>query len=216
MKLENHQRILFTGDSITDCDRMEPQHAPFGWGYVRRFAELVDCRHPELDLEIVNTGIGGHTVEDLRDRWEDDVLSYRPDWLSIKVGINDVHQHLRADRVETMQSPENFAAIYKQILEVTRTRLPDTKLLLIAPFYASRDDTPGSFRVEVREILPEYTETIRRLSASFDTLLLETQPLFEAVFEHRHPRVFFPNEPVHPNPGGHMVLAEGVYKVLAE
>ena len=215
MNLSNGQRILFTGDSITDCGSSEPEHAPLGRGYVRRFTELMTVRHPELELDVLNTGIGGNTVEDLSNRWEDDVLSYRPDWLSIKIGINDVNRHLGAGRDDTPQSPQAYDRLYRGILERTRERLPATRLLLITPFYASADDDAGSYRTRVREILPGYWDTVRRLSAEFDTLLLETQPLFDAVFAHKHPRVFFPREPVHPNSGGHMLLAEGVYRILA-
>ena len=52
---------------------------------------------PERRIDYINRGIGGNTVVDLRDRWREDVLDVKPDHLSIKIGINDLHRHLRSD-----------------------------------------------------------------------------------------------------------------------
>ncbi len=216
MILENGQRVLFTGDSITDCGRREAAHAPLGNGYVSLFAAMMDYRHPELNLNYVNTGIGGNTVEDLRSRWQDDVISYKPDFLSIKIGINDCNRFLTNPDDHKLQSSEDFADIYHQILDLTSETLPATQLLLIAPFFASSDATAGSYRKKVCEQVLLYIETARKLSAVFGTLLLETQPLYDAVFKHKHPKVFFPHEPVHPNHAGHLMMAEAVYETLAQ
>ncbi len=40
-------------------------------------------------------GIGGDVVTRLRDRWSDDTLRNKPDWLSVKIGINDLHRTMR-------------------------------------------------------------------------------------------------------------------------
>lgn len=187
---------------------------PLGKGYVSFFADMMSYRHPDTQLDIINTGIGGNTVEDLRSRWHDDVLSHAPDWLSIKIGINDCNRHLNAPTEDSLQSPQKFADIYRQILDLTRSRLPDTKLLLITPFYAGYDDSADSYRKKVRDILPQYLDTVRTLSKEFNTELLETQPLYDTVFKHQHPKIYFPHEPVHPNHGGHMMMADAVYNSL--
>lgn len=51
---------------------------------------LVDARYPELRLSWENRGVGGDTVRHLDARWEQDVIAEQPDWLSVKIGINDV------------------------------------------------------------------------------------------------------------------------------
>jgi lysophospholipase L1-like esterase len=91
--VENGQTILFIGDSITDCGR-RGDAAPLGSGYVRFFSELVMAYYPERDIRYINTGIGGNRITNLKARWEEDALAYKPDWLSIKIGINDLHSHL--------------------------------------------------------------------------------------------------------------------------
>src|SRR5437762_2767741 len=87
---EQGQKVLFIGDSITDCGRREGPHAPYGNGYVALARTFLLARYAELGLEVVNRGIGGNTVRDLAARWQDDVIAEQPDWLSVKIGINDV------------------------------------------------------------------------------------------------------------------------------
>jgi len=92
MKLENGQSILFTGDSITDCERVYPigANAGLGEGYVAFVDSLLAARYPERYIRVFNTGVAGNTIIDLDWRWQRDVLRLAPDWLSVMIGINDV------------------------------------------------------------------------------------------------------------------------------
>jgi|ETNmetMinimDraft_26_1059896.scaffolds.fasta_scaffold71600_2 lysophospholipase L1-like esterase len=212
-QLQSNQTILFIGDSITDCGRMDPNQGPHGSGYVGLFADLLTVREPEKAVRVINTGIGGHTVADLRDRWIDDALSHKPDWLSVKIGINDCHQHLSAPE----QFPKLYDEIYDRILGVTKAELPDVKLLLIDPFYCSLDlngKVEGAHRARVHEALPKYIETVDRLGEKYGARRVKTHDLFLEQFKHQHPGLYFPHEPVHPNRTGHMLIAEAVYKAL--
>ena len=94
--VESGQTILFIGDSITDCGR-RGDAAPLGNGYVRFFSELVMAYYPERDIRYINTGIGGNRITNLKARWEEDALAHKPDWLSVKIGINDLHSFLGGD-----------------------------------------------------------------------------------------------------------------------
>ena len=87
--------LLFIGDSITDCGR-RAQHAPLGNGYVALVADMLKLHSPGSALRIINRGIAGNTIEDLRSRWSDHVLCEAPDWLVIKIGINDCTSPTRA------------------------------------------------------------------------------------------------------------------------
>ena len=56
-------------------------------------AALLAAHRPEITLRIINTGSSGNRVTDLADRWEEDVLNFQPDWVSVMIGINDVWRH---------------------------------------------------------------------------------------------------------------------------
>ena len=216
-KLKNDQAILFIGDSITDCGRREPEHRTLGCGYVQMFSDMLAVREPEKQVRVFNAGIGGNNLEDLRSRWVDDVLSCKPDWLSIKIGINDCNQWLGGEN--PLQSPERFAQVYEEILSVTEKNLPQTKVLLIDPFFAGLDeghDLPESYRSKVLRTLPRYLETVARMSVNYCALHVCMHDIFREHFKLQHPSRFFPTEPVHPNSGGQMLIAESVYKALSD
>ena len=212
LKVQDGQKILFIGDSITDAGRRAAER-PYGGGFVKFFRDLLISREPEKQIEIINKGIGGNTVWQLRDRWTDDMLFFKPDYLVILIGINDLHQGIRGN-MEKDEALKQHKESYDQILARTQHELPDCKILLLEPFYMSRDSASKSFRTEVLEVLPDYIETSREMSKKYKTGLIKTQELFQNVLKHYETDTICP-EPVHPNPTGHLIIAEAVYNALS-
>ncbi len=212
-KLNDGETILFIGDSITDCGR-RTDNAPLGNGYVRWFEVLATLREPEKSLRILNKGIGGDRVTGLRSRWTDDVLRHAPDWLSIKIGINDLHSMLRAPNDPNCVPPALFEEAYEEILTRTRESLPECAMLLIDPFYISIETSPNSWRRKVLDALPDYIAVVEKMSRKFGTRRLETHAMFQGLLTFRDADTFCP-EPVHPNSVGHLAIAEALYRVLS-
>jgi lysophospholipase L1-like esterase len=211
-KIKNGETILFIGDSITDCDRRDDRHRPLGWGYVRMVADMLTIREPQKKITVINRGIGGNTVIDLRNRWNDDVIEIKPDWLSIKIGINDLNRTLEGN---ADMSAAKFEAIYDPLLAQTVKRLPKCQILLIDPFFMSRDQLQDSSRARVLKVLPDYIAVVHRMSRKYKTRLVKTHDLFQEQLKH-HKMEVFSSEPVHPNPAGHLLIAEAVYKALSK
>ena len=205
------EKVLFTGDSITDCGRRDAA-APLGDGYVSLLRDLVIWRWPERRITWVNKGIGGNRVTDLEDRWEDDVIREAPDWLSVKIGINDLHSYLRGDPAAV--TPERFREVYERILRRAAERT-SAQLILITPFYMSSDRSGDSFRSRVLELLPAYIATVEAMADQFRARLVQLQPMFERELAHFPPETFGP-EPVHPNRTGHLLIAQEVLRTLCE
>ncbi len=207
--IEDGQKMLLIGDSITDCGRRGAE-MPLGGGYVRFFSELATARFPARQIHYVNKGIGGNKVTDLRERWRDDVIYHKPDRLSIKIGINDLHSHLRD--AEGGVSPELFAEAYDDILQWTRDEL-GCPVVLLTPFYISTDRAQGTLRSEVLELLPSYIETVEKMSEKYDAQLINLHDVFQEHLKYRDADTFCP-EPVHPNHAGHLVIAQALMDAL--
>ncbi|MCC6444270.1 MAG: SGNH/GDSL hydrolase family protein [Armatimonadetes bacterium] len=206
--VQDGQTFVFIGDSITDCGR-RAESFPFGSGYVRAAVELITARYPERKIAFYNEGIGGNTVEDLRNRWHDDVLAHKPDWVSVKIGINDLHRYLSDPSV---LPPARFEELYRQCLETTRQKT-DARLLLVSPFYISTDTDPQTWRGRVLAVLPDYIAVVQKVAEEFGALYVPTQELFEEQLRYRPVDAFCP-EPVHPYMSGHLVIALGLLKAL--
>jgi len=210
MPIRRRQTILFIGDSITDCGR-RLESAPLGNGYVKLFADMHLVRNPGKEITVINKGISGDTVAGLNNRWHDDVIRNRPDWVSIKIGINDLHRNF--DESAESFSMDPFLKSYTEIMERTRSALPSCKMLLIDPFFISTDRSPESFRSLILKRLPAYCRVVKDLSREYGTLHVKTHAMFQRLLKVHEPDVFCP-EPVHPNLTGHFAIAEAVYATL--
>ena len=82
LSLQDRQQIVMLGDSITEGE--DPD------GYVNLTRLLLEQLYPEKTIYVANAGKGGHTCLDLLDRLERDVLRFKPDWVTISIGVNDV------------------------------------------------------------------------------------------------------------------------------
>ncbi len=122
--IQDGERMLFIGDSITDCGRRD-RAMPLGDGYVSMFTELATARYPERNIDWVNMGIGGNRITHLKERWQTDMIDHRPDRLSIKIGINDLNSSRRGDPdgVPSDQYKRN----YDEILTSSRQALGEIR-----------------------------------------------------------------------------------------
>jgi len=206
-RIQDGQQFLFIGDSITDCGR-RGEGAPFGNGYVKIAIDLITARYPERRIRYRNEGISGNTVADLHARWDADVIAHQPDWLSVKIGINDLHRTLR-DAPESLP-PDRYEALYREILTRARAETP-ARLILIDPFYIST--ATDGFEAEVLRRLDGYLDAVHRLAEEFQAIPVRTHDVFQEQLRYRPATEFCP-EPVHPYASGHVVIAHALLRAL--
>jgi lysophospholipase L1-like esterase len=205
LKLQDGQTVVFIGDSITDCGR-RGDFAPFGLGYMSKVMELVTARYPERRLTYVNTGVGGHTVRELWPRWQEDVIDHQPDWLSVMVGINDVHRFLGAPAEKKIDVAE-YEDTYRKMLSTTREQT-SAKIVLMESFYLSPDPEHVSNRT-----LAEYLAVVHTLADEYDALLVPTHADFQKALKVRAPEDWSEDN-VHPFPCGHALIALSWLRVM--
>jgi lysophospholipase L1-like esterase len=207
--VKDGQKIVFMGDSITDGGRLETPGG-LGWGYVSLFTQLATARHPERRITFVNRGISGQNIVDLKQRWDDDVLRKKPDWLTLMIGINDIHQFL--GEPTRAVSPEMYRDTYEFVIQRTMDRL-DIPVVLLQPFYISRKQPAGTFEARVLKVLPQYIKVVEDMAKKYKTRLVLLHEVFQKHLRYREPK-FFCDEPVHPNLSGHMVIAEELLRAF--
>ena len=208
--VQDGQTIIFQGDSLTDTDRRGAKF-PFGWGYVRMAIDLITARYPARRITYHNRGIGGNTTDDLVKRWHDDCIALRPDWVSLLIGINDLHRVFNPDS-KVHVPPERYRENYEALLERTR-RETRARLLLMDPYYISTETDPGSQRGTVLALLPAYVAVVREMARRFGAIHVPLHDVFQEQLKYR-PADEFGGDPVHPNPAGHMVIAEAWLKAI--
>ncbi|MFC4021982.1 SGNH/GDSL hydrolase family protein [Micromonospora sp. GCM10011542] len=205
MILRTGQRVVFIGDSITDCGRRDAA-APYGSGYVSLVRALVTARFPGLELEWVNRGVSGDTVRHLAARWEDDAVAQHPDWLSVMIGINDIWRGYgdRPDEAVPIDEYERtLRGLLRRAVDATGCRLVLADPYLIEPDRAEpqRADTD------------RYAAVVDGLAKEFDAVHVPTQAAFDRVLA-VSPATRWADDRVHPFLAGHAVLAEAFLTAL--
>ena len=179
MLFERGQKIVLIGDSITDADR-RGSAAPYGNGYVNIVRSLVLARYPELGLTFVNKGVGGDTTRNLAARWHQDVIAEQPDWLSVKIGINDVWRAFGSNVHQAVPLPE-YTATLRDLLDQTRAATR-ARLILAEPYMIEPDRSRP-----MRREMDRYGATVRELASAYDAVLVRSQQAFDVVLEHSTP-----------------------------
>jgi lysophospholipase L1-like esterase len=205
MLLSTGQRVVFIGDSITDCDRRGAA-APYGDGYVDLVRSFVTAGYPELGLSWVNRGIGGDTVRDLAARWEADAIGTAPDWLAVMIGINDIW-HGFGSHPELAVPIDEYATTLRDLLRqaVDRTGCR----LIVAEPYLIEPDRGEPQRAQT----DRYCLAAREIAAEFGAVNVRTQDAFDVVLRSTVP-ADWADDRVHPNRPGHAVIARAFLRVL--
>ena len=205
MLFEKNDTVLFIGDSISDYDRARPVGEGLfnAWGqsYVACAGALLSCMYPELGLRIVNMGIGGNQVRDLKARWQTDVMDLKPDWVSVLIGINDVWRQFDCPQMpETHVSPEEFEGTYEELI---RTTMPYVKgMILMSPYYMepNRQDA-------MRARMDEYGAIVGKLAEKYSLTFVDLQAGWDRLFKHMH-STNIAWDRIHPNQTGCMYIAK--------
>lgn len=83
-EIKDKYRIVCLGDSITYGEGL-----PYAETYPAVLAHLLQQKHADLDVVVINSGVRGHTSVQGLARLERDVLWYKPHVVFIAFGLND-------------------------------------------------------------------------------------------------------------------------------
>jgi len=92
VELKKDDRIVFFGDSLTALAGQEAPKEHVTKGYVRIVRETLQKAHPGKNIEVDWVATGGHTVPQLLERVERDVLGKKPTIVVIQIGCNDARR----------------------------------------------------------------------------------------------------------------------------
>lgn len=85
MEIKRFSKILFQGDSVTDCYRNRDDENDVGNSYVKTIKNYLN----KYDIKVINKAISGNRVDHLLERFEQDFKQINPDYLVLLIGVND-------------------------------------------------------------------------------------------------------------------------------
>jgi lysophospholipase L1-like esterase len=203
VRLDDSVRLLFQGDSITDAGRDRDDDSSLGNGYVSLIAASLAAAGS--GHQVLNRGIGGNRVTDLRARWQQDALDLNPDLLSVMIGINDTWRRYAFGDITTV---EDYERDYRLILGQARSA--GARLVLVEPFLVPVEDEQWAWR----EDLDGRIGVVRRLAADFDAALLAADGLLNQAAREAGSPAAIAGDGVHLTPAGHACLAAAWEKLV--
>ncbi len=204
-KIAEGSTLLFQGDSITDMKwgrNQSDRNHYLGHSYVYLIASRLHTDMPAAKLNFLNRGMSGHTVANLKDRWQKDAIDLKPDVLSILIGVNDIGRAVRSNKEVDAGA---FTADYRTILEQSRKANPKLKIVLLEPFVLPVTRVKAAWdawRGQVDRLRP----IVATLANDFDAVLLKTQDIFDEAAKQAEPAHWI-WDGVHPLPQGHELIA---------
>lgn len=204
MIFKDLDRIVFAGDSVTDMGSAQPVGEGLfdnvGRSYVRIVENTLSAFYPEVRVRVTNSGTSGNTSRDLLARFERDVVSLAPDWVSICIGINDVWRQFDCPAMtNTHVLPEEYECNLRKMLEALRGRVKG--VFLMTPYYMEPAKTDF-----MRARMDEYVEICRRVAEEYNCVFIDLQAMFDRYFAHRHSS-YIAWDRIHPNQVGATLIA---------
>lgn len=205
MIFENNDRIVFAGDSVTDMGSTQPVGEGLfdnlGRSYVRIVENYLVTGYPELNIRITNSGISGNTSRDLLERFDRDVVSLNPDWVSICIGINDVWRQFDTPAMLDCQvQPDEYEKNVEEMILRVKDKVKG--IFILTPYYMepNRED-------KMRARMDEYGAICRRLAEKHGCRFVDFQKMYEDFCKIRHSSCIAWDR-VHPNQMGATLMAK--------
>lgn len=162
----SNKKIVAFGDSLTNfC----------GNSYASHIAD-------DLEVTVINAGVGGNNTIRARERFEADVLAHKPDLVIIGFAGND--QAVFRDSRKSVVPIEDFRANLTHFVESIRAQGGDVVFITVTPTMPERY-TPWEYNIhyiyEDGKVLDRYCDAIRDLAREYDCGLVDIHREYDLI-----------------------------------
>jgi lysophospholipase L1-like esterase len=195
LQVKDGQKIAFMGDSIT-AGGAKPK------GYVSLTIKGLEANG--VKATAIPAGISGHKSNQMLARLEKDVLSKKPDWMTLSCGVNDVWHGARGVSLEDYKV--NITKI------VDQCQAAGVKVMILTSTMIKETQTN-----ELNQKLVPYNEFLRTLATEKKCLLADLNADMQAAIAKAGPDRkgnILTGDGVHMNPAGNEMMALGVLKAF--
>jgi lysophospholipase L1-like esterase len=193
LPVKDGQKIAFLGDSIT-------QAGAGPGGYIRLVISGLEANG--IKATAIPAGISGHKSNDMLARLERDVLSKKPDWMTLSCGVNDVWHGKNG--VPLDQYKRNITKIVEQC------QAAGVKVMILTATMIGEDQANANNRK-----LVAYNDFLRTLAKEKKCLLADLNADMQAAIAKAGAEKkgnLLTGDGVHMNAAGNEMMATGVLK----
>lgn len=206
--------FLFQGDSITDAGRRRDDLGGGSYGYPTFVAGMLGTKYPNA-FKFVNKGVSGDRSVDMLARIKRDTVNFKPDILTVLIGVNDVWHELQGDAMNRNGvDADMYFTYYDMFAEYVCKMSPDTKIFIMEPFVLKARATEAHWDVFSREVAMR-AEKAKMIAEKHSLTFIPLQETFDKLSE-TAPASHWLEDGVHPAPAGHCVIAEKIVAAVEE
>ena len=196
-------RIVFLGDSITDCDRNREDTKSLGNGFVKILANKLLPIYPDTDIELINKGISGNEVCDLLARVQRDVIDLQPDAAVIMIGVNNtLHKFKYGKELKLKQFESDLTEL------LTRIKEAGIVIIFLEPFLL-----PAPDKLRMRKLFNEELKIIDTVAPKLCDEFVAYDEMFNGLAE-SIPYTEYSADGVHPTHRGSRLIADTAIKAI--
>ncbi len=196
-------RIVFLGDSITDCDRNREDTKSLGNGFVKILANKLLPIYPDTDIELINKGISGNEVCDLLARVQRDVIDLQPDAAVIMIGVNNtLHKFKYGKELNLKQFESDLTEL------LTRIKEAGIVIIFLEPFLL-----PAPDKLRMRKLFNEELKIIDTVAPKICDEFVAYDEMFNGLAE-SIPYTEYSADGVHPTHRGSRLIADTAIKAI--
>ena len=196
-------KIVFFGDSITDCERDRGDDKSLGNGFVKILADKLLPVYPDTDIELINKGVAGHEVCDLLARVQSDVINLNPDVAVILIGINNtIHKFKYGKELNLNQFEYDLTELIKKLKEA------GIVVVFLQPFLL-----PAPDKLRMRKLFNEELKVIDRVAVELADEFVALDEMLNGVAA-SIPYTEYSEDGVHPTHRGSRLIADKAIKAI--
>ena len=196
-------KIVFFGDSITDCERDRGDDKSLGNGFVKILADKLLPVYPDTDIELINKGVAGNEVCDLLARVQSDVINLNPDVAVILIGINNtIHKFKYGKELNLNQFEYDLTELIIKLKEA------GIVVVFLQPFLL-----PAPDKLRMRKLFNEELKVIDRVAVELADEFVALDEMLNGVAA-SIPYTEYSEDGVHPTHRGSRLIADKAIKAI--
>jgi lysophospholipase L1-like esterase len=190
--VKSGDKIAFLGDSITQAGQGGPS------GYARRVESGLQANG--IKITLIGAGISGHKSDQMLERLDRDVISKKPDWMTLSCGVNDVWHG--ANGVPLPAYKKNITEI------IDKAQGAGIKVMILTATVIGEE-----LGNDNNKKLADYNAFLRTLAVEKKCALADLSADMHAALKgSKHSGLRLTSDGVHMNPLGDRLMAIGILK----
>ncbi len=196
-------KIVFLGDSITDCERDRSDINSLGNGFVKILADKLRPIYPDTDIQLINKGVSGDEISDLLARADGDVIALKPDAVVIMAGINNVIHKFKDEKELDLKK---FEADFKELLK--KLKKEGMVVIFLEPFLL-----PAPDKLRMRKLFSDELAIVNKIALKYADEFVAYDEMFNGLTE-TIPYTEYSLDGVHPTHRGSRLIADQAIKAI--